>query len=103
MAVGSLDFEVPDVERYPCLQLAYAAWRSGGTAPVILNAANEMAVQAFLDRRIPFTAIHRIIEQTLERCTVDEAASLEIICNADAAARQVAVGSIRSGPGVAVR
>jgi len=103
IAVGSLEFEAPDVARYPCLQLAYAAWRTGGTAPAILNAANEIAVQAFLDRRIPFTAIHRIIEQTLEQCTVGEAASLEVIRDADAAARQVAAGSIRSGPGVAAR
>jgi 1-deoxy-D-xylulose-5-phosphate reductoisomerase len=102
MAVGSLEFEAPDVARYPCLQLAYAAWRAGGTAPAILNAANEIAVQAFLDRRIPFTAIHRVIEQTLEQCNVDGAASLEIILDADAAARQVAAESIKSGRGVAV-
>ena len=64
-ALARLDFEAPDLDRFPCLQLAYAALRAGGTAPAILNAANEVAVAAFLARRLPFLGIPRLIESTL--------------------------------------
>jgi 1-deoxy-D-xylulose-5-phosphate reductoisomerase len=103
MAVGNLQFEAPDLVRYPCLALARHAWQAGGTASAILNAANEMAVQAFLDQLIPFTAIHQVIEQTLEQCSVHEAASLEVILEDDASARTVAADCIRADRGVAVR
>ena len=87
MAVGSLQFESPDHARYPCLALASAALQSGGTAPAILNAANEVAVQAFLERRIPFTAIHRVIASTLEQLVVHAAVTLETVLADDALAR----------------
>ncbi|MGD8311444.1 MAG: 1-deoxy-D-xylulose-5-phosphate reductoisomerase [Gammaproteobacteria bacterium] len=103
MAAGNLQFERPDAARYPCLELAREAWYTGGTAPAILNAANEMAVQAFLDHRIPFTSIHQVIEQTLEQCTVHEAVSLAVVLEADADARKAAAGFIRSGRDVAVQ
>jgi 1-deoxy-D-xylulose-5-phosphate reductoisomerase len=90
LAVGSLQFEAPEGDRYPCLALAAAAMRAGGTAPAILNAANEIAVQAFLDRQIPFSAIPATIRHTLEHCKVHEANSLEVVLADDAAARAVA-------------
>ncbi len=88
--VGQLNFEPPDFDRFPCLRLAFAALAAGGTAPAALNAANEVAVQAFLDREIRFTEIATIIEGTLERTAVVEASSLQIILEADAQARQLA-------------
>ncbi|MBK1648868.1 1-deoxy-D-xylulose-5-phosphate reductoisomerase [Rhabdochromatium marinum] len=66
-AVARLDFEPPAPERFPCLRLAYRAAREGGTAPVVLNAANEVAVAAFLEQRIGFTAIGRIVEMAMDR------------------------------------
>jgi len=89
-AVGSLQFEDPDRERFPCLALACHAWRQGGTAPAILNAANEVAVQAFLDKQIAFTSIPRLIEHAMERCTVHDGTSLQVILEDDAAARRQA-------------
>jgi 1-deoxy-D-xylulose-5-phosphate reductoisomerase len=89
-AVGSLQFEDPDRERFPCLELACHAWRQGGTAPAILNAANEVAVQAFLDKQIAFTSIPRLIEHAMERCTVHDGTSLEVILEDDATARRQA-------------
>ena len=97
LAVGNMQFEAPDNGRYPCLQLAAAAWRSGGTSPAVLNAANEVAVQAFLDGHIAFTAIHRVVEQVLEQCAVHAADSLETILADDAGARVVANECIQSG------
>jgi 1-deoxy-D-xylulose-5-phosphate reductoisomerase len=87
VAVSQLQFETPDHARYPCLALASGALQAGGTAPAILNAANEIAVQAFLDRRIPFTAIHQVIADTLGRLTVHDAGSLETVLADDALAR----------------
>lgn len=97
MAVGNMQFEAPDSAHYPCLELAIAAWRSGGTSPTVLNAANEVAVQAFLDRQIAFTAIPRVVEQVLGQCPVHTADSLETILAADALARAVANECIASG------
>jgi 1-deoxy-D-xylulose-5-phosphate reductoisomerase len=88
--VRNLSFEKPDAARFPCLQLAYAALRAGGTAPAVLNAANEVAVAAFLERRLPFTGIARVIEQTLERVPAQPAESLDAILSADAEARRAA-------------
>ncbi|MDH3526533.1 MAG: 1-deoxy-D-xylulose-5-phosphate reductoisomerase [Gammaproteobacteria bacterium] len=96
-AVGSLQFEDPDKERFPCLGLACHAWEKGGTAPAILNAANEVAVQAFLDQQIAFTSIPRLIEHVMEHCTVHDAASLQAILEDDAAARCQARDYIGSG------
>ena len=103
MAVGNMQFEAPDSGHYPCLDLATAAWRSGGTAPAVLNAANEVAVQAFLDRRIAFTAIHQVVEQVLEQCTTHPAGSLQVILADDALARVVANECIESGRVMAVQ
>jgi 1-deoxy-D-xylulose-5-phosphate reductoisomerase len=66
-AVRHLDFQPPGLDRFPCLGLAYRAAEAGGTAPAILNAANEVAVAAFLKRRIGYTDIARVVEGTLER------------------------------------
>ncbi|MEZ5540933.1 MAG: hypothetical protein R3F42_02700 [Pseudomonadota bacterium] len=96
-AVGSLQFEAPEPARYPCLELAYQALRSGGTAPALLNAANEVAVQAFLDQRIAFTAIAQVIDDTLQRCPAHAADSLEAILADDAAARACAAELIDDG------
>jgi 1-deoxy-D-xylulose-5-phosphate reductoisomerase len=89
-AMKNLSFERPDLERFPCLQLAYQALRSGGTAPAALNAANEIAVEAFLAGRLPFTAICGVIEATLASMAVTEARDLAQILEADALARRIA-------------
>jgi len=89
-AIAQLSFERPDERRFPCLPLAYAALRTGGTAPAVLNAANEVAVQAFLARRLPFTGIGRVIETTLAKCEAGPARDLEAVLDADARARRVA-------------
>jgi 1-deoxy-D-xylulose-5-phosphate reductoisomerase len=88
--VGRLDFEPPDLGRFPCLRLAQQAWQAGGTASTLLNAANEVAVQAFLDHRIAFDAIPHIIEATLSRSSTRSADSLEAILEDDAEARRCA-------------
>jgi 1-deoxy-D-xylulose-5-phosphate reductoisomerase len=89
-ALGSLSFRPPDASRYPCMGLAYAAGRAGGTMPAVLNAANEQAVALFLEERIPFLAIPRLIEQTCERHGADLRAdpSLEDVLAVDAWARR---------------
>ena len=89
-AIGQLQFTEPDLERFPCLALAFEAWRTGGTAPAILNAANEVAVQAFLDRELAFTEISRVIARVLEHTDVQDAVSLETVLAADANAREQA-------------
>lgn len=88
--VARLDFEAPDTIRFPCLRLAFEALRRGDTAPAILNAANEVAVQAFLASKIAFMDIPRMIEDTLSTMTIAEAASLEDLISIDQAARRVA-------------
>jgi len=70
--VAKLEFEKPDFDHFPCLRLCYEAIRAGGSASIVLNAANEVAVAAFLDRQIPFTAIAALIEETLSRATISE-------------------------------
>ncbi|ADJ29124.1 1-deoxy-D-xylulose-5-phosphate reductoisomerase [Nitrosococcus watsonii] len=89
-AVGQLTFCQPDLQRFPCLELAYAALEQGGTCSTILNAANEVAVQAFLDQRIRFTQIPNLIEWTLGSVTPTVADSLSAVLESDAVARQVA-------------
>ncbi len=98
-AVGRLDFEAPDPARFPCLRLAYEAIRAGGTAPAVLNAANEVAVEAFLDRRLGFMSIPEVIELTLERVDPSSADSLADILADDEAARRVALKLIAERPG----
>jgi len=93
---GRLEFEAPSMERFPCLGLAYRALRAGGTAPVVLNAANEEAVAAFLQRRLSFTAIPRVIEQAMSAHSIGAVDSLEAVRAVDAAARQFARATIES-------
>jgi len=87
---GPLEFEEPDLERFPCLGLAYRALEAGGAAPAVLNAANEVACQAFLERRAAFREIPAIIRSTLERHAGDPGSDLEDLVAADSAARQTA-------------
>jgi len=88
--IARLDFEAPDCARFPCLSLAYQALEAGGTAPAALNAANEVAVEAFLAERIPFLGIPRLIEAVLERVSIGEAENLDQVLAADQDARCLA-------------
>jgi 1-deoxy-D-xylulose-5-phosphate reductoisomerase len=103
VAAGTLQFDAPDHERYPCLGLAMHAWQLGGTAPAILNAANEVAVGSFLDGEISFPSIARVIEHALAQCAVREADSLETILDDDALARTVATEFIHASGKVVAR
>lgn len=93
-AVARLDFEAPDLQRFPCLRLAQEACRTGGTCAAILNAANEIAVQAFLDKHLAFGSIAGVIETVLEKLTPRAADSIETILEDDAKARDCAMRSI---------
>ncbi|MDY6908778.1 MAG: 1-deoxy-D-xylulose-5-phosphate reductoisomerase, partial [Thermodesulfobacteriota bacterium] len=86
-----LTFFPPDMERFPCLRLAYEACREGGTAPAVLNAANEVAVHAFLEQRLAFTDIPRLIESLLDRHQGGAATTLEAVLDADRWAREEAL------------
>jgi len=88
--IGSLSFEAPDLRRFPCLGLAYQALAAGGAATAILNAANEEAVAAFLERRIPYLAIAATLDQVLQKLAGEKADCLDDLLAADAAARQAA-------------
>ena len=88
--VATMNFEAPDFARFPCLALAYQALRAAGTAPALLNAANEVAVAAFLDKRIPFLYIPRLIAAVLDALPVNAVGSLDDVLGADAEARRVA-------------
>jgi len=87
LAGRSLTFLPWDSEKYPMLALAFAAARSGGSAPIVYNAANELAVQAFVEERIPFPSIAQIVEHALDRVGLRAPATLEEILEVDAAAR----------------
>jgi 1-deoxy-D-xylulose-5-phosphate reductoisomerase len=89
-AVATLQFEKPDNVRFPCLGLAFAALRQGGTASAALNAANEVAVDAFLTRRVRFSSIAGIVEDVLAAMTHGTAHSLEDVLAADEEARRIA-------------
>ena len=88
--LGRLDFEPPDLEAFPCLGLAYEAGRVGETAPAWLNAANEVAVEAFLDRKIGWQDIPKVLEATLARHDGTPAESADVVIEADHRARAVA-------------
>lgn len=94
--VAQLDFEAPDFSKFPCLGLAYKALASGGSAPAILNAANEVAVEAFLKSRIPFTAIPSMIEQVMEAIKPKDIFTLEDVLTVDSLAREAAYERISS-------
>jgi len=89
-AIASLAFERPDLERFPCLGLAFRALEAGGSAPIVLNAANEVAVAKFLAGRLPFARIAGLVEDVLSAMPVVSVRSLEDVLGADAAARQAA-------------
>ncbi|MBE7415217.1 MAG: 1-deoxy-D-xylulose-5-phosphate reductoisomerase [Deltaproteobacteria bacterium] len=86
----SLDFSAPEPERYPCLGFAYEALKTGGTAPAALNAADEVAVELFLEGRIPFTGISRVIGEVLGAHQSKEPGSVEDVLEADREARRLA-------------
>ena len=94
--IARFDFEAPDMARFACLRLAYEAIKTGGTATAILNAANEVAVDAFLSNRLRFTQISSVIEETLSRVEAIAADSLEVILQADQQARQVSNDLIKT-------
>jgi 1-deoxy-D-xylulose-5-phosphate reductoisomerase len=93
--VARLDFEVPDLQRFPCLGLAFEAIEAGGTAPAILNAANEVAVAAFLQTQLPFTAIAPVVGETLGRLPVAACGDLDSLLAVDAEARGIAEQVVR--------
>jgi 1-deoxy-D-xylulose-5-phosphate reductoisomerase len=99
LAIGQLGFEPPDHVRFPSLALARAAARAGGTAPTVLNAANEVAVQAFLDRRLNFVGISTVIDKVLQRLDASPVKALGDVLEADAAARSLAVTMIELSAG----
>ncbi|HEY0665992.1 MAG TPA: 1-deoxy-D-xylulose-5-phosphate reductoisomerase [Gallionella sp.] len=88
--VATMNFVAPDFERFPCLALAYQALRAAGTAPAVLNAANEVAVAAFLDRKIAFLEIPRIIGAALDALPAKAVGCLDDVLGADTEARRVA-------------
>ncbi len=87
-SVQTLTFQEPDLGRYPCLDLAFNACKAGGTMPAVLNASNEVAVQAFLDKRIPFLAIARLVDKVMQEHELAPAKELEAILAADTWARR---------------
>ena len=93
--VARLDFEPPDRARFPCLDLAYRALHAGGTACAILNAANEVAVQAFLEGRLNFGSIAEVVGASLDALPAVPAESLETVMAADAAARRIATSQVQ--------
>jgi 1-deoxy-D-xylulose-5-phosphate reductoisomerase len=92
--IGQLQFERPDFQRFPCLKLAYDALLAGGTAPAILNAANEVAVQAFLDRRIGFRKIDQVIAQVMDKLPHAEITDIAALLEQDRRARETAYSLI---------
>lgn len=94
-AVGALTFEQPDLETFACLRLALEAGEAGGTAPCVLNAADEVAVAAFLDERIPFTGIAAVIERVLEEMPARPVGHFDDLFAADAEARERSAETIR--------
>ena len=89
-SVGTLEFEKPDTERFPCLSLAYDALKIGGTMPAILNAANEISVSAFLEKKIGFGEIARINKEVMSSLQSTAADTIDAVISADREARVVA-------------
>jgi 1-deoxy-D-xylulose-5-phosphate reductoisomerase len=94
-ALSALHFEPPDLDRFPCIALAYRALREGGTLPAAMNAANEEAVQAFIDEKICLTDIPRIIEAVMDGHNTQRATELATILAADESARSSARNEIQ--------
>jgi 1-deoxy-D-xylulose-5-phosphate reductoisomerase len=100
LSAGSLEFESPDMQRFPCLRLAYQALREGHSAPVYLNAANEVAVDRFLEQEIAFTAIAEVVETVLQQLPTVSVQSIDEIVEADRSARvcaKLASGELSGG------
>jgi len=95
LTMAKLEFSSPDMVRFPCLRLAYDALRKGGTAPAILNAANEVAVQAFLDDKIQFIQIPQLIEKVLLETAIEEVTSIEQLIAVDQLARLAAESIVK--------
>lgn len=93
--IGMLNFETPDMERFPCLSYAYDAIKEGGTMPAVLNSSNEVAVRAFLQGRIGFLDIERIVGETMGRHELKQIASIEDVLTADSWARAEAENIVR--------
>jgi 1-deoxy-D-xylulose-5-phosphate reductoisomerase len=94
---GALQFEAPDRATFRCLDLAYRALAAGGTAPAVLNAANEVAVAAFLDGNLPFLAIPELIEATIDAMPAEPVDGLEMLLHTDLTARETAQRKMRQG------
>jgi 1-deoxy-D-xylulose-5-phosphate reductoisomerase len=93
--IGSLTFQAPEFDKFPCLALAFDACEAGGTLPSVLNAANEIAVYAFLETDLAFTEIPKVIAKTMEMHTVVSAPGLADIVSADRWARETAEGIVQ--------
>src|SRR5205085_124600 len=92
--LSSLHFEEPDLERFPCISLAYRALRTGGTLPAAMNAANEEAVHAFIDERISFSDIPSVIETVMDQHRTTDARKLNAVLSDDQSARAAARSAI---------
>ncbi len=97
--LSALHFEAPDLERFPCVGLAYRALRAGGTLPAAMNAANEVAVQAFLERRLRLTDIPRVIERVMDAHETRPVSGLGAVLEADRGARARAAEEVASAAG----
>jgi len=97
--IAHLDFEIPDLERFPCLRLAYEAMSAGGTSTAILNAANEVAVEAFLNNQIRFTEIPQLVEAAMQNISGVEADSIDTVLSADTEARRFVLGHVAEKTG----
>jgi len=94
-ALSTLHFEAPDLDRFPCIALAYRALRAGGTLPAAMNAANEEAVRAFIDERICLTDIPRVIQSVMDQHAIQPVTELDVVLNTDRAARLSAITEIQ--------
>jgi 1-deoxy-D-xylulose-5-phosphate reductoisomerase len=92
--IARLEFEAPDLERFPCLALAWAAMRAGGSAPCILNAANEIAVAAFIAGKVGFLDIDAVVAATLDQVPSGPVSTIEEVMAIDAAARAAAMAAV---------
>ena len=100
VTLGTLTFEAPDEAAFPCLRLARQAGQAGGAAPLVLNAANEVAVEAFLQRWLSFLEIPEVIERVLARHRTTPASSLDDVLGADDWARREAQAALTAAAGV---
>ena len=100
MQLGSLTFEKPDYQRFPCLELAYSALKQGKACPAVLNAANEVAVAAFLEHKISFYTINRLIESAMQYFADSDYASIDEVLAIDRATREFTQSQINTNPNI---